>query len=136
MLQVINKTAQGQAQSIDKLKSITGYLCGVRWTPAKGKPGSRGYRKPSSIFVIQDKKTGDRTEVWGCYQIDANLLVNDSVDPVLQAALVCLTFKGTQKIKGQQQPMKLVKVEADINDQLPTAKLDRGGKAKSYQLKK
>lgn len=129
MLKQINK--RGNARAIDEVKKISGYLMGVRFTPAKGKPGTRGYRAPSPIYVIQDKKTGERSELWGCAIIDANLLQGNQIDAALHGVFVSLKFDGLGEPKKGQQPPKLVTIMADTDD---TIKAGKG--AREYRLRK
>src|ERR1039457_5652302 len=118
-LKVISKQSKG-AVAIDQIKTITGYLMGVRFTPAKKNKGGVVVRKASPIYVFQDKTTSERKELWGCATIDQNLLDGDSksLDPILQGALVKIDYKGKQKIKGRSLPMKVTVVQADIDDRI------------------
>jgi len=120
----------GNAKDIAELKQVTGYLMGFEFTRAKMK-GKKVDRRSSLIWRLQNKKTGELVNIWGCGAIN-NMLIDGEIPESIslknagkikiaegyQGSLVRFTFKGLEKIKGRPQPMKKVDIEVDTDDVL------------------
>lgn len=127
----------GNAQDIVELKKVQGHLIGLEQTPEQfgKKNGKRVKTRNSSAIYHLQQEGGEVIKVWGCSDIDCNLLIGmppkAKIDPSLWGALCRLTFKGKKKIKGLNNPKKMVQVEVDTENKVSTT-APMGGK--EYRL--
>ena len=115
----------GDALKAEQLKGTTGFLVGIKTIKIKGN------KKPSTLYTLEDQKTGANLDVWGNAAINGVLSEDGKGQKMAMAVrgkLIRLTYKGTKKVKGRPQPMKMVDVEVDDDAK-------RGDK-KDYVLKK